>query len=505
MERWQKHRGLAMLPELAALFADERRLRRVLERLAYEAHLTKQKEADLPRSRLLTILEEPEFLGDAGLASAFLDYVDQRAGLLVGQGGDGSRRHPQSYAFPHRTFQEYLAGCYLVSGRGVRRVYWEKVGEGDYWYLAGMYGAEELLHNRRGEGRLLDLAYYLCPGVAPADERSWRAVVWSGQMAALLGAAAVRGDTAGPEGGAAYLERIKERLVALLETNHLTPIERADGGRALGLLGDSRKGVSIVAQTGLPDIDWFDIPAGPFVMGSNKSVDSLAYDFETPQFTCRLITQPYRIARYPVTVAQYECFVRAGGYADQRWWTDAGWQWRQAQDVTGPERYSEKFQIPNHPVVGVSWYEAVAYCAWLSEQMGYAIALPTEAQWERAARHIDARVYPWNRDFAPERCNMNQTGIGATSAVGVFPGGNAECGAADMAGNVWEWCSTVWRNNYEEYERQVSDNLTGNETRCVRGGSWAYYDFYVRCAYRGRYDPNVRLDNYGFRLLAPGC
>ena len=522
--RWQSHRGMSPAPGLAALFADENRLRRVLERLAYEAHLTKQKEADLPRSRLLTILEEPEFLGDAGLASAFLDYVDQRAGLLVGQGGDGSRRHPQSYSFPHRTFQEYLAGCYLIGGRGVRRAYWEKVAEGDYWYLAGMYGAEELLQNRRSEQTLLDLAYDLCPSAAPTDERSWRALVWSGQMAALLGAEAIRRDTAGPEGGPAYLARVKGGLVALLEASHLTPIERAEGGRALGLLGDPRPGVDVVVKTGLPDtglpdtglpdtglpdtglpdIDWIPIPVGPFVMGSEKAVDSLAFDDETPQFTCRLITEAYRIARYPVTVAQYAPFVQVGGYGEKRWWTNAGWAWRQENDVAEPKRYREIFQTPNHPVVGVSWYEAVAYCAWLSEQAGYVVTLPTESQWERAARHTDGRVYPWNREFAAERCNMYQTGIGATSAVGTFPQGNAECGAADMSGNVWEWCRSVWRENYEEYAKSVLDDLTDESLRVVRGGSWGNNDDDVRCAYRGRFSPNNRYDSLGFRLLAPG-
>lgn len=496
--RWQSHRGLAPAPGLAALFADENRLRRVLERLAYEAHLTKQKEADLPRSRLLTILEEAEFLGDAGLASDFLDYVDQRAGLLVGQGGDGSRRHPQSYAFPHRTFQEYLAGCHLIGGRGVRRAYWEKVGEGDYWYLAAMYGAEELLHNRRSEQSLLDLAYDLCPGAAPADERGWRAVVWSGQMAALLGAEAIRRDAGGPDGGAAYLQRIKTRLVALLETNHLTPIERAEGGRALGLLGDPRPGVGVNARTGLPDIDWIHILAGPFEMGGKENRAG------GRQFTCRLITQPYRIARYPVTVAQYEAFVRAGGYAEKRWWTDAGWRWRQSQEVTGPERYGEIFQTPNHPVVGVNWYEAIAFCAWLSAQVGYEISLPSEAQWERAARHTDGRHYPWGDDFAPKRSNMGDTGIGATSTVGIFPWGNAECGAADMAGNVWEWCSTVWENNYEGYEQKVSNDVTGNVSRVLRGGSFNRTRDLVRCASRLRRDPDFRNWNLGYRVLSPG-
>lgn len=501
VERWQSHRGVATAPALAALFADENRLRRVLERLAYEAHLTKQKEADLPRSRLLTILEEREFLGDVGLASAFLDYVDQRAGLLVGQGGDGSHRHPQSYAFPHRTFQEYLAGCHLVSGRGVGRAYWEKVAEGDYWYLAGMYGAEELLHNRRSEQTLLDLAYALCPNTLPADERSWRALVWSGQMAALLGAEAIRRDTAGPEGGGAYLERVKGGLVALLEASHLTPIERAEGGRALGLLGDPRPGVGVVETrrgVSLPDIDWIPIPAGPFVMGGKESWEG------GQQFISHLITERYRVARYPVTVAQYDCFVQAGGYGERNWWTDAGWQWREKWEIGGPGRYREVFQTPNHPIVGVFWYEAVAFCAWLSAQLGYRVELPSESQWERAARHTDARIFPWNRDFSPDRCNMRDTGIDATSAVGIFPNGNAECGAADMSGNVREWCRTRWQDNYEGYAKNVSDDLTGDESRCVRGGSWDLILHHVRCGCRDLNVPVTRSDYNGFRVVAPG-
>ncbi|MCL4836161.1 MAG: SUMF1/EgtB/PvdO family nonheme iron enzyme [Caldilineaceae bacterium] len=499
-QRWQQQRGLPIAPGLTDLFANSNRLRRVLERLAYEAHCAKEKEADLPRTQLLGILEEPapDFLGDAGLASAFLDYVDQRAGLLVGQGGDGSRKHPQSYAFPHLTFQEYLAGCYLIDGRGARRLYWEKVAEGDRWHLAGMYGAEELLHNRRSATDLLDLLYDLCPSAAPADERSWRALVWSGQMAALLGAEAIRKDTGAPNGGAAYLERVKEGLVALLTQTHLTSIERAEGGRALGLLGDSRPGVGLVVKTGLPDIDWIPISPGPFVMGGKESWEG------GQQFTCHLITQPYRIARYPVTVAQYDCFVRAGGYGERKWWTAAGWQWREKAEIEGPERYREVFQTPNHPVVGVSWYEAVAYCAWLSEQVGYQVTLPSEAQFERAARHTDGRIYPWNGEFAPERCNASETGIDATSAVGIFPGGNAECGAVDMAGNVWEWCSSAWLENYAGYEQRVSNDLTGDDRRVLRGGSFNINRDDTRCASRFGLDPDYRLRGFGFRLLSPG-
>ena len=122
LHRWQDHKGIPITEALRAVLADSRRLQGILQRLGYEAHRlqAEQKEADLDRGTLLRLLEEPIYLDDAGLAAHFLDYVDQRAGLLVGRGGDLAGRKPQQYRFPHRTFQEYLAGCYLVSNPSSR-------------------------------------------------------------------------------------------------------------------------------------------------------------------------------------------------------------------------------------------------------------------------------------------------------------------------------------------------------------------------------------------------
>jgi len=154
----------------------------------------------------------------------------------------------------------------------------------------------------------------------------------------------------------------------------------------------------------------------------------------------------------------------------------------------------------------VSWYEALAFCRWLSAQTGKPIRLPTEAEWERAARHTDGRIYPWgNRGNPAERCNMAGTGIGSTAAVGAFPGGHAECGAADMSGNVWEWCSTQWRENYQDYAAQVDDDPAGDARRVVRGSSFDNYQNHVRCACRIWVNPGLRNNHYGFRVVcAPG-
>jgi formylglycine-generating enzyme required for sulfatase activity len=249
-------------------------------------------------------------------------------------------------------------------------------------------------------------------------------------------------------------------------------------------------------------------------MGSDKAIDEEAYDAELPQFTCTLIRQPYWISRYPITVAQYQTFVDAGGYKEAHYWTTAGWAWREANGITGPEPYNGVFETINHPQVGVSWYEALAFCAWLSEQVDREIRLPTEPEWERAARHIDGRIYPWGNVGDPAaRCNMRNTGIGSTSAVGLFPSSYAVCGAADLAGDVLEWTLSLWGADWENpafgYPYQAGDGRENPEApetvrRVLRGGSFYNDRGDVRCAYRLGDGPDDRDDNLGFRVVSPG-
>jgi hypothetical protein len=144
-------------------------------------------------------LEAPEALGDPTRAARFLDYVDQRAGLLVGQGGEPGR--PANYTFPHRTFQEYLAGCHLLEGGDADRVraFYARAAEGDRWNLAATLGAEELRFNtRNGERQLLHLAYTLLTDRLDSDQAQ-RATLWAGQMAAVLGADFIERDTGKPK------------------------------------------------------------------------------------------------------------------------------------------------------------------------------------------------------------------------------------------------------------------------------------------------------------------
>jgi len=297
------------------------------------------------------------------------------------------------------------------------------------------------------------------------------------------GAAAELGERPEPE-RQAYRTRSEEAMRAA----DLPAKTRCRAGAALAQLRDPRPGVSLAA-TGLPDISWCDIPAGPFTMGS-KPEDEGSDDDERPQHQCD-IPYDYRISRHPITVAQYQAFVKADG--------------------TAPHEYGLPFSLPNHPVVGVSWYEAMAFTRWLTAQRqdrdGWVVDLPSEAEWEKAARgSADARRYPWGDTLEPERANYAATGIGSTSAVGCFPGGVSPYGVEECSGNVWEWT----RSRLAGYPYVAGDgreNPEGDETRVVRGGAWDFtYPRFLRVAFRYWYVPSDWFDFRGFRcvLRPPG-
>jgi hypothetical protein len=207
---------------------------------------------------------------------------------------------------------------------------------------------------------------------------------------------------------------------------------------------------------------------------------------------------PYKIAKYPVTNAKFEEFVVAGAYKDRRWWTDAGWEARTKVNWTEPRFWQDnKWNGDEQPVVGVSWYECVAFCLWLSNLTNESIMLPTESQWQYAAQGDTGRVDPWGGDWDGKNCNNNVDGkgIGKTSSVRQYEGiGDSPFGVVDMAGNIWEWCLT-------DYKNKTNDMNSITEQRVLRGGSW-FSDNTVnfRCDYRSRYLSNTRVNDAGFRL-----
>jgi formylglycine-generating enzyme required for sulfatase activity len=254
------------------------------------------------------------------------------------------------------------------------------------------------------------------------------------------------------------------------------------------------------------------IPSGPFLLGS-AATNSLRSEDE-PDLLELDLPYAYAVAVHPVTVGQFRAFIAAGAYAQRRYWTEAGW--RLSTGRTQPDHWHDADWAGDDrlPVVGVSWYEADAYARWLSQTSGRLYRLPSEAEWEKAARGglqlpdghggvtenaLPTREWPWG-DAAPDdqRANFGSA-VGHTSPVGSYPAGASPYGALDLAGNVWEWCGSRWAQPYVFSE---DTNPEGEEDRVVRGGSWFNTAAQARCAHRLQSMSNLRFDHdVGFRLV----
>ncbi|MBF0629874.1 MAG: SUMF1/EgtB/PvdO family nonheme iron enzyme [Magnetococcales bacterium] len=206
------------------------------------------------------------------------------------------------------------------------------------------------------------------------------------------------------------------------------------------------------------------------------------------------------LGKYLVTVMEYQRFIEDGGYATPDFWQEEqGWIFRQEKGWSEPDEWPGQLNHPNRPVVGVSWYEAWAYCHWLHNKRGIPFYLPEEKDWERAASP-DGRTYPWgNEKPTPELANFDQSKIGAPSPVGLYPTGNSLYGHCDLAGNVWEWSACPWEEGgvKDEHIKKFGP------PKVVRGGSWDDPDFYLRADHRLVSVAGNREGVLGFRLAAP--
>ncbi|HCQ00349.1 MAG TPA: formylglycine-generating enzyme family protein [Candidatus Latescibacteria bacterium] len=224
--------------------------------------------------------------------------------------------------------------------------------------------------------------------------------------------------------------------------------------------------------------EMIEIPEDPFTMGTDGSED------EAPQQVIHL--DRFEIAKHPVTNQSYESFLNDNS------------------DQPAPEYWKGRTppaDLLNHPVVEVTWDDAQAYATWLSAKTGQTYRLPTEAEWEKAARGTDGRIYPWGAAFDASRCNTREEGPGHSTPVDYYPEGTSPYGVMDMAGNASEWCSDWYKEGYAEIS---SPNPTGpqiGEHRVTRGSSWRYSTNMARCAARYFCPPDMRRDNTGIRLV----
>lgn len=421
--------------------------------------------------------------GDANPQAAaiqFLQDVREHSALLLERG-------PGEYGFIHLTFEEYLSAVAIaLQAQGNAR-------------LIAHFLASHIGEPAWQEISLLTIAYI---GIRQQLPKVAGEVITNllkelpgppGQAAVLVGEAVLDTWPSGvlPESKGEVIKA----LIPTMQNSAVSTDLRRRAGLLLGRLGWRPQ-----------DLGRFvEVPAGKFLFGPRKEEKEIPY--------------PYWIAKYPVTNIQFARFVLAGGYHQQDLWSKDGWDWRTgAYDKRSleaierdwlehrpVERRSEPYfwhnpdlGNPIFPVVGVNWFEAEAYCRWLSTQIvakpaEYTVRLATSLEWERASRGVEGFEYPWGMGFHKENANTweamtdQSSSSNGTTAVCTYPQGISPVGAWDMSGNVWEW-TTTW---YDEDKRY----------RVVRGGSWIGYQWFARTSFCNWSIPLMFNDDLGFRIV----
>lgn len=274
-----------------------------------------------------------------------------------------------------------------------------------------------------------------------------------------------------------------------------------------------------VLNTWRPVVKEFDgiplveVPAGCFYMGSTLYVS-------TQPITYQCFDTPFWIGQTEVTHAQYKAFMESGGYSNQDYWTENGWKWlnekTKSEDRTQPIYWTnKKYDVPDKPVIGVGWYEAMAYTKWLTQhyrtsgliEKDVEIRLPTEAEWEYAARGPNSLLYPWGNDWVTANAVFNNRQMHGPSPVGSIPAGASWVGALDMSSNVWEQLHTLSRNNYVDYLAPYSASDGREDPSAfaplivIRGGAWYFDQYETQTVYHNTISSLQRGDAFGFRVV----
>jgi formylglycine-generating enzyme required for sulfatase activity len=517
------------------LKVDREKVRDFLNEIAFKVHHGQAdlegtadiKETDLI-SGLIHLSENPEVN-----PAQFIDYLQKRAGLLIPRGVG-------VYTFPHRTFQEYLAACFLTDHDFPDQVAELAREEPERWrevtLLAGAKAA------RGSAGTIWYLADHLC-GKEPAENANLKDL-WGAHLAGI--ALAETADLAKvSERNKEKLARVQQWLVHVMRTPNLSPVERAITGNSLAVLGDPRQEVTTIEH-----LQFCFVPKGSFIMGSNERKN------EKPEHQNDELNYDYWISRFPVTNAQYKAFIEAGGYQNESWWTEAikaefwkGGKFKGRYDDiyrNRPFEVGSPFHLDNHPVINVTWYEALAFTRWLTarwQQQGYLwertkVGLPSEAEWEKVARGginvhkrnpsniserkafsekigmventLPKRLFPWGDQKQASLGNFKETQIKTTSVVGCFPAGTSPYRCEEINGNVWEWTRSLWGKELDEpefhYPYNPDDgredlNAPDSVRRVLRGGSFYTLMDDARCSDRNWGYPDGRGINVGFRLV----
>jgi formylglycine-generating enzyme required for sulfatase activity len=550
-------------------------LRQALSKVAFEIHKDQPElrdTADIPAGKLAgELFNAPGRKRNIEMDDV-IAYLKERAGLLVERGEDSEGQ--AIYAFPHRTFQEYLAACYLADHDHLQLLANLARQEPDRWREVLLLAVAKAERGFKSSCWLFVNALCGQPfnAAAPTPANQWGARL-AGQ--ALL-------ESAGPalsqnnwldglnNANRQSVWRVCDWLAYVATAGDLPAPERAGAGVTLGQLDDPH--LALMTVDGL---EFCYVPPGPFWMGSDEdSREVLGKDAERPLHQTD-IAYPYWLGRFPITNAQFAEFVGDGGYRVADYWTEAaqhgfwrdgqvrGYTWRPDEEndwlwLDRPYDYGRPYALPNHPAVGLNWYESLAFTRWLTTRWrsagilpaGWSIVLPSEAEWEKAARGgleiptksltqplaaatltpdiprqanpLPQRRFPWGDELpTAEHANYDQAGVGAPSRPGAFPAGASPYGCQEMSGNVWEWTRTLWGQFVPEKSKEDKivfeplitypykaedgrENLAANDywPRVLRGSSFANEDDTLRAAFRGWNFPGFRIRGFGFRVAA---
>ena len=453
----------------------------------------------------------------------FLTDARDHANILLERG-------PGTYGFIHLTFQEYLAAVAIA-----------QQGQGDADKIAALL-AHHLADARWHELFLLTIGYL---GVAQELEKVASAVLLKliemdvgvkGTAVSLAGEAILDVGSDGITNGCR--DQVRHALANTLQaTQTVAVLQRAKAGVMLGKLGDTRPEMLDVDQ-----MNFCFVPAGPFWLGSDPQDDPDAnQEQEYPQHQVNL---PYNfwIGQYPITQAQFEQFVAEDGYAHAPYWVEAEkhgrWKSGLYNNRTMPRELDELFHTPNHPVVGISWYEALALTRWLTERwqqkgwlpLDWVVQLPSEPEWEKTARGgvelissplvgtiqsgmlgasvsynsipnpSPKRIWPWDTAVTPNLANYKETGIKATNANGIFQNSETPYGCQELLGGQYEWTRSLYHTYpYEDFLGR--ETLDATRSRALRGRYFGSSKKLVRCASRDRDGPHLDFRYYGMRVL----
>jgi formylglycine-generating enzyme required for sulfatase activity len=448
--------------------------RSLLEPVAFWMHTHRQQEIELDdlRPLLLPTFENLATNGPNAAQKAvdlFLRVINERSGMLI-ESGIGI------YDFAHLTFQEYLAARALADHREALAFTLEKLPD-PWWREVILLQAGYL--STQGKRRVSELIGAILNADTANEPEPHHHLLLAAECLFDVGLARVEGDLLGQARA-----RLREQAEAPLEKgNKESVLQKVTAMNALARIESGQINSQFWKQPwGEPQ--WVTIPADEFWLGSEQITGD-----EKPIHWIHL--PAFRISRVPVTNAQYALYVRD---AD----APAPEHWRGGEIPKG---------LANHPVVNVSWHNAVRYCRWLSEKTGLAVTLPSEAEWEKAARGPSMglgsqREYPWGDNWQELRANTSELGLRETTPVGLFLNGASPYGVLDLSGNVWEWTRSV----FKEYPYNLDDgredpDVPDDVLRVVRGGSWADYDRHARCAYRYFRYPDYFNYLIGFRVV----